>query len=695
MLLLAACTPPEPPQLFINKQALAFGTVEVNGGTFRQAFRLSNSGGGTLRITTLWLESESDELELSGAADLLESGQRANLAILYRPTSEGPISGVLHVDANDGQGPRTLEISGQAGRLGAALDVQPGALCGVTPSSLDFGTVTHGTPVTREFSVTSTGTAPITVLKATLNPAGAGFEVAGPFGEPLAPGRVATFTIAYDPTLPGGQAVAVTLDTNSVLQPRLTLAICGTGLVEALCVTPPELDLGAVQVGDDRVSPLQVTSCGNLPVTLTAVTLVSVNDTPGFSLPILPTLPRVMPEGDSFELPVRFDGIVAGRSARQKVRLENSSPVSPAVEVSVGANLPPPCSVSLTPNPLSFFNVVPAAPLRLTNLGARDCSIQRMSIVQSRGSFTFERRIDTPAVLPARASMEIPIRYTPGMDPETATLEIELDFVRSVTLRGDPRPPPGCRLQSLRREVDFGRIATDAPVRSTLTLLNAGADPCLITSATADQTSLSVEVPQEPIESQQTVSLEVVYDPGGASVSLTGTITVTSNDRSSPLLTVPVVARPQYCDAQCTCGDDETLAYWRYSSSFTGSSVTTAGPGATSMHRSCERRACSGTEVLVEETRGQLSCVPAPLDCGNDGLDFSTGWQCVPCPLIVQFGGLFDSLRTCAPLPNLTCGPGHVPTFDATTRVWDCAATCDNGLYDQRLLDGQLVCVPC
>lgn len=690
-----ACAPNEPPLLFVNRQALAFGTVELNGGTFRQPIAITNVGSRPLRVTTLRLETDSAEFELwGGPVESLEPNERRNLAILFRPTGDGPVTGVLHLEAADGQGPRAIPISGTAGRLSAEVNVSGEGQCGTTPSSLDFGTVTNGAAVVREFSILSTGTAPISVFKASLNPLETGFEVSGPFGQPIAPGSAATFRVTYDPRLPGPQAVAVTLTTSSVLQPRLTISLCGTGLVEALCVTPRELDLGAVTSGATATGSVRVTSCGNLPVTVRDVSVVQVNATPGFSLPTPPTLPRVMPEGDAFDVDVRFTAS-SGLSARSLVRVESSSPVTPTVDVPVGANLPPPCSVSITPNPVTFFNVVPAAPVRITNQGSRDCVMQRLTIVQSATSFTFERVIEVPAVLPARASMEVPLRYSPGRAPESATLEIEFDFVRSVPLRGDPAPPSGCRLVSFQRQVDFGLLPPDVAGSASVTVLNAGSDRCLLTSATTDQPTLTVELPQQELESQQALTLDVRYIPSPTMPALKGTLTISSNDLTRPELVLPIAASHTYCDPDCQCTDDETLAHWRFSPGSVASSISESG-GSQAIRRSCEPRQCAGNTVLVEVGRGELECAPPPPDCPGEGLDYvQDRWQCVPCELIVQFGGLFDGKRACAPRPNLTCTSGNTPTFDATTHTWDCVRTCNNGLYDQRMLDGRLVCVPC
>jgi hypothetical protein len=107
---------------------------------------------------------------------------------------------------------------------------------------------------------------------------------------------------------------------------------------------------------------------------------------------------------------------------------------------------------------------------------------------------------------------------------------------------------------------------------------------------------------------------------------------------------------------------------------------------------------CPGPNVRVEVRPGVIECVPPPpRDC-PDGTryDWVDGaWACVECELLVQFGGLFDYERTCAPVPEILCPIDQVPTYGAESRAWECLPLCGNDLYDRAYLDGTLVCVPC
>jgi hypothetical protein len=106
---------------------------------------------------------------------------------------------------------------------------------------------------------------------------------------------------------------------------------------------------------------------------------------------------------------------------------------------------------------------------------------------------------------------------------------------------------------------------------------------------------------------------------------------------------------------------------------------------------------CSRDEVVVEEPYGSFECAPWPPTCpaGQHAIWAESTWICVPCEVVVQFGALFASERTCAPRPDLSCPAGEVPTYEAETREWRCRPECQDTTYDRAWLDGELVCVPC
>lgn len=112
----------------------------------------------------------------------------------------------------------------------------------------------------------------------------------------------------------------------------------------------------------------------------------------------------------------------------------------------------------------------------------------------------------------------------------------------------------------------------------------------------------------------------------------------------------------------------------------------------------CVPGRCATGQVAVQLLGQPQVCVPPPGPCPTgQSPQYSGGaWRCVaPCEVIVQFGFMYGFRRVCAPRPPSSCPMGQVPTFDAATEQWVCRTTCNNTTYDQVLLGGAVVCVPC
>jgi hypothetical protein len=110
---------------------------------------------------------------------------------------------------------------------------------------------------------------------------------------------------------------------------------------------------------------------------------------------------------------------------------------------------------------------------------------------------------------------------------------------------------------------------------------------------------------------------------------------------------------------------------------------------------------CNQGEVVLDTGVTQI-CLTSPAPCdGAQALWYAgteaqpTGFQCLSCPYVVQFGGIFAGARHCAEAPIVHCPNGEVPTYDPKQLTWICAPMCNDGDYDIHSVDGTTVCVPC
>jgi hypothetical protein len=98
----------------------------------------------------------------------------------------------------------------------------------INATSIAFGNVVVGAPATQSVTLTSTGTAPVTVNSATVT--GTGFSVSEPtFPATLNPGLAATLNVQFDPTAAVAEKGQLTVSSNSSTGATAVISLSGTG----------------------------------------------------------------------------------------------------------------------------------------------------------------------------------------------------------------------------------------------------------------------------------------------------------------------------------------------------------------------------------------------------------------------------------------------------------------------------------
>jgi hypothetical protein len=138
----------------------------------------------------------------------------------------------------------------------------------INATSVAFGDVLVNTPATQSVSLTSTGTAPVTINGATLT--GAGFTLPGAaFPATLSLGQDATLNVEFDPTAVGAATGQLTISNNSSANGTAVISLSGTGTTApavAVAVTPAS---ASMTVGGLQQFAASVTGTSNTAVTWT------------------------------------------------------------------------------------------------------------------------------------------------------------------------------------------------------------------------------------------------------------------------------------------------------------------------------------------------------------------------------------------------------------------------------------------
>jgi hypothetical protein len=163
-------------------------------------------------------------------------GLASNNSIVTLPASVNVLAGastaVFSAIAGTITSAQTVILSANAGGVTESFALQLGSgtpTLAISTNSLAFGNASVYSPVTQSITLTSTGTAPVTVDSANLS--GSGFTVSGAaFPLTLAPNQTATLTVQFDPAQSGAASGSITLVSNSSSGLISTISLSGTGV---------------------------------------------------------------------------------------------------------------------------------------------------------------------------------------------------------------------------------------------------------------------------------------------------------------------------------------------------------------------------------------------------------------------------------------------------------------------------------
>jgi hypothetical protein len=220
-----AAAPVKTGNLVIPATSVSFGSVQV-GQTATATLLLGNNGSASIQISQIQLSSQS--FSLSGQVTLpitLYAGQNYNLTLAFTPSAAGAASGSLTVVSTGDPAAATISLSG----TGEAIPASPGMQ--LDPSSLSFGDVQVNAAAAETITITSSGTAALTI--AAVSVTGSGFTASGlTLPATLNPEQTATLEITFDPGATGAVTGNVTLTTNAS-PGSATIALSGIGVIAA------------------------------------------------------------------------------------------------------------------------------------------------------------------------------------------------------------------------------------------------------------------------------------------------------------------------------------------------------------------------------------------------------------------------------------------------------------------------------
>lgn len=299
--------------LALSATSINFGQVQV-GSTGTRSLTLTSSGNAPLNIIAITVSGA----QFSATPSLpvtLQPNQQLTLTLTYAPTAEEADSGTLTIASNDPSGPATVSLGG-SGTVATSPQLT------VNPTAVSFGNEPLNSPASQTVTLTSSGTAALTITAASVT--GSGFSVSGvTFPITLNPNQTATLQVQFDPTSAGAATGQLTVSSNAT-GGTVQVPLSGTGTAVAttpqLTVSAGSLSFGNVAVSSTATLPLTLTSTGTAPVTISAAAVSGA----GFADSGV-TFPITLNPNQTATLNVQFAPAAAGAAAGQLTITSNSS----------------------------------------------------------------------------------------------------------------------------------------------------------------------------------------------------------------------------------------------------------------------------------------------------------------------------------------------------------------------------------
>jgi len=401
--------------------ALAFGEQSVGAPGAVEALTVQNTGTGTLRITNIAKGGPQAAAYTFSPATLdVPEGQSGTVTVTFAPAAEGAANATLTLTTNDVANPTvTVTLSGTGIRPTISV-----------ATSLPFGDHRVGVPgATQSLTVQNTGTGTLSITNIAKSGTGAAAYSYSPGTLDVPQGQSGSLTVTFSPTVEGLADATLTLTTNDVARPTVTISLTGTGIRPLISVAPPSLDFGNVQVSGSSSITLAVSNTGSGTLNISNIT----KGGSGAAFYTFSPATLDVPAGQSRNLTVTFSPTVEGQTDAS-LTLTTNEVGRPTVVVALSGYGGRP-TASLSPSALAFDGVRVGATklktVRLTNTGRTPLVI---SSAPTSNSTFFTYQGPSSATINAGSFIDFQVAFAPTANISySGTLTITSNATNSPT----------------------------------------------------------------------------------------------------------------------------------------------------------------------------------------------------------------------------------------------------------------------
>lgn len=204
------------PAVTLSATALTFGTQLLNTTSHPQVVTLTNTGGGTLNITSVATTGDFSQTNDCGS-NVPPSGT-CTISVAFKPLTINTLTGTVSITDNAPGSPQTISLSG----VGTEVKL--------VPSSLNFGVQKVGTSSAPEaVTLKNVGHTSLTLKSFQLDGSDPGdFSETNTCGSSLPAGNSCTITITFTPTAKGARIAFLSIADNGGGSPQ-KVSLGGTG----------------------------------------------------------------------------------------------------------------------------------------------------------------------------------------------------------------------------------------------------------------------------------------------------------------------------------------------------------------------------------------------------------------------------------------------------------------------------------
>jgi hypothetical protein len=393
------------PNLTLSTTSIDFGQSAI-GTKVSRTLTLTSTGNAPLHVNTIAVSGAMFSVGTVSLPATLQPNQQLSVTVTFDPTTAATDAGTLTVTSDDPSGPATVSLGG----LGTTTTTPQ---LTVSPTVVSFGNVPLNVPSTQPVTLTSTGSAPVTINAATVT--GPGFSVTGAtFPVTLNPNTSVTLQVQFDPTTAGAASGQMTVTSNSTTGATTQVTLSGAGTVAAvsqLTVSAGSLSFGNVTVNSTATLPVTLTSSGTAPLTITAATVGGAEFTDSGA-----TFPVTLNPNTSVTLQVKFNPTAAGAVTGQLAIASNSAGGSPTqVQLSGTGTAAATAQLQVSATSLPFgsvpVNSTATLTLRLISSGTAPVTVNSVALT---GTGFSDSGATFPVTLQPNTSATLNVQFDPA-----------------------------------------------------------------------------------------------------------------------------------------------------------------------------------------------------------------------------------------------------------------------------------------